>query len=191
MISTKYSMHATFYKMILTCAILLILMAMPARAQFELSQLEQFRPDIVRMVPPGGLGDTVNVWGSVRLNGRFLVPRGTTVVEMLSYSGGPGLGTTRSTGSEIRGVFDYYSFPQVEVYLNRLGEDNQKEIVETWTYRLSDPFPQGMRSYQLQNGEYITVNIRRRPSTLQYVLAGISIVGSLAGSYFLLERILD
>ena len=167
-------------------------MASPVRAQIDLSQLDQFRPDVVRLVPPGGLGDTINVWGTVRLNGRFLVPRGTTVTEMLSYTGGPTItDASRFGGSEIRGVFDYYALQQVEVYINRLDEQNQQEIVQAWTYRLSDPFPQGMRSYQLQNGEYVTVNIRRRPTTLQYIVFGVSIVGSLAGSYFLLERIFD
>ena len=188
----SFSLISLIKKAALTAALVLILMASSARAQIDLSQLDQFRPDVVRLVPPGGLGDTINVWGTVRLNGRFLVPRGTTVTEMLSFTGGPSLHATRALGgSEIRGVFDYYSMQQVEVYINRLDEENQREIVQSWTYRLSDPFPQGMRSYRLQNGEYVTVNIRRRPTTLQYVVFGVSIIGSLAGSYFLLERIVD
>ncbi|MGM0739050.1 MAG: hypothetical protein ACQETM_07835 [Bacteroidota bacterium] len=187
----SFSLISIVKKAVLTAALALLVLAAPARAQIDLSQLDQFRPDVVRLVPPGGLGDTINVWGTVRLNGRFLVPRGTTVTEMLSYTGGPSLQTTRIGGSEIRGVFDYYSLQQVEVYVNRYDESNQQEIVETWTYRLSDPFPEGMRRYHLQNGEYVTVNIRRRPTTLQYVVFGVSIIGSLAGSYFLLERIFD
>ena len=188
----SFSLISLVKKAALTAALVLVLMASPARAQIDLSQLDQFRPDVVRLVPPGGLGDTINVWGTVRLNGRFLVPRGTTVTEMLSFTGGPSItDVTRFGGSEIRGVFDYYSMQQVEVYVNRYDEDNQREIVQTWTYRLSDPFPAGMRAYQLQNGEYVTVNIRRRPSSLQYVVFGVSVIGSLAGSYFLLERIFD
>lgn len=187
-----FSLTSLVKKAALTAALVLLVLAAPVRAQIDLSQLDQFRPDIVRLVPPGGLGDTINVWGTVRLNGRFLVPRGTTVTEMLSYTGGPTItDVTRYGGSEIRGVFNYYSLQQVEVYVNRYDESNQRETVETWTYRLSEPFPEDMRRYQLQNGEYVTVNIRRRPSALQYVIFGVSVVGSLAGSYFLLERIFD
>lgn len=152
----------------------------------------RFSPDITRLAPVGVLADTINVWGAVNQRGRFMVPRGTTVTQMLSYTGGPGFefrGT--GVGSEIRGIFEYYSFQQVEVFINRYDPEQNKEIVKSWTYRVSDPFPEGMRNYPLQNGEYLTVNIRRRPTPLQYVLFGVSVIGSLAGSYFLLERIFD
>ena len=151
--------------------------------------MPEFRSDIVRLAPTGVLADTINVWGAVSMRGRFMVPRGTTVTQMLSYTGGPGIGSGTSRGGGDRNIFGFHARPQVEVYLHRYDETEQREVLELWTYRLREPFPEGMRDYRLQNGEYITVNVRTRPTTLQYVLFGITTLGSLAGGYFLIERI--
>ncbi len=151
-------------------------------------EVPQFRSDIVRLAATGVLADTINVWGAVTQRGRFMVPRGTTVTQMLSYTGGPGIGGRSTRVGEARSIYGYYARPQVEVYLHRYDEDMQEEKLERWVYRLREPFPPGMRDYQLQNGEYVTVLIRTRPTTLQYVLFGITTLGSLAGGYFLVER---
>jgi len=151
--------------------------------------MPEFRSDIVRLAPTGVLADTINVWGAVTMRGRFLVPRGTTVTQMLSYTGGPGIGggTMRAVGGA--NVFGFHARPQVEVYLQRYDDMEQREVLEVWTYRLREPFPEGMRDYRLQNGEYITVHVRTRPTTLQYVIFGFTTLGSLAGGYFLVERL--
>ena len=168
--------------------LLAILATIPAKAQ-EQAPYARFSPDIVRLAPPGVLADTVNVWGAVSQRGRFMVPRGTSVSEILSYTGGPDIATGRRSRGGAN-VLGYFTTPQVDVYLNRKDENENGEYVERWTYRLSEPFPPDMRNYPLRNGEYVTVYIRERPTTLQYILFGVSTLGSLAGGYFLLERIL-
>ncbi len=170
----------------LTFIIILTVSALqPVKAQND-APFAQFTPDIVRLAPPGVLADTVNVWGAVSQRGRFMVPRGTTVSEILSYTGGPNMRTQRPGGTN---VLSYFTTPQVDVYLNRVDNNGNDEYVERWTYRLSEPFPEGMRNYRLINGEYVTVHIRERPTTLQYVLFGVTTLGSLAGGYLVLERI--
>jgi len=151
--------------------------------------MPEFRSDIIRLAPTGVLADTINVWGAVSMRGRFMVPRGTTVTQMLSYTGGPGIGGSTIRMGDARSIFGFHARPQVEVYLHRYDETEQREVLELWTYRLREPFPEGMRDYKLQNGEYITVNVRTRPTTLQYVLFGVTTLGSLAGGFFLLERV--
>lgn len=163
------------------------LLSSQSHAQIQ-QEVPQFRSDIVRLAPTGVLADTINVWGAVTQRGRFMVPRGTTVTQMLSYTGGPGIGGGSTRLGDARSVYGYHSRPQVEVYLHRYDEYEQRETLERWVYRLRDPFPEGMRNYQLQNGEYVTVLVRTRPTALQYVLFGITTVGSLAGGYFLIER---
>ncbi len=158
-----------------------------SHAQIQ-QEMPQFRSDIVRLAPTGVLADTINVWGAVTQRGRFMVPRGTTVTQMLSYTGGPGIGAGTTRAGD-RNIFGYFTRPQVEVYLHRYDETQQQETLERWVYRLRDPFPEGMRNYPLQNGEYVTVYIRTRPTALQYVLFGITTLGSLAGGYFLVERL--
>lgn len=174
--------------MFLALTILVVVSASPGHSQ-QFDDV-RFTSDIIRLAPVGVLADTINVWGAVSQRGRFMVPRGTTVSQMLSYTGGPGVGgAAGSAGRTEQSVFAFYSRQQVEVYLNRFDEEQGKETVEVWTYRLRDPFPEGMRDFELKNGEYITVDVRRRPTTMQYVLFGVTTLGSLAGGFFLLERI--
>lgn len=143
--------------------------------------------DVVRIAQPGQLADTVNVWGAVGRPGRFLVPRNTTIPQILSYTGGPGADWRQTQA----GVFRFFSLPQVEIYINRMDENNGEEIVEMFTYRFQDPFPKGMRDYELNNGEYVTVHLRQRPSIFEYLSFGASLITSLLGVYFVMERIFD
>lgn len=180
-------MKSTFLKSAPLILILIGLSAVYSLAQVQ--EMPAFRSDIVRLAPTGVLADTINVWGAVTMRGRFMVPRGTTVTQMLSYTGGPGIGGSATRMGDARSVYGYFARPQVEIYLHRYNEMEQREIIERWVYRLRDPFPEGMRNYQLQNGEYVTVAIRTRPTNLQLVLFGITTLGSLAGGYFLVERL--
>jgi hypothetical protein len=143
--------------------------------------------DIVRIAQPGALADTVNVWGSVGRPGRFLVPRNTTIPQILSYSGGPGADWRMNQA----GVFRYFSLPQIEIYINRVNENNLEETVEIFTYKYREPFPAEMRNYKLANNEYVTVHIRQRPSVFEYISFGASLITSLLGVYFVLERLTD
>ncbi len=180
-------MKSYYLKFALLLVTLVGLTAVNSHAQIQ--EMPAFRSDIVRLAPTGVLADTINVWGAVTMRGRFMVPRGTTVTQMLSYTGGPGVGGSATRVGDARSVYAYFSRPQVEIYLHRFDEYEQREVIERWVYRLRDPFPEGMRNYQLQNGEYVTVAIRTKPTNLQLVLFGITTLGSLAGGYFLVERL--
>lgn len=151
------------YHYILPLILLIALTATPSQAQIG-SDLRS-PSDVVRIAQPGQLADTVNVWGAVGRPGRFLVPRNTTIPQILSYSGGPGADWRQQQA----GVFRFFSLPQVEVYINRFDQESGDEIVRMFTYRFRDPFPEGMREYQLNNNEYVTVHLRQRPSIFEYV----------------------
>lgn len=181
-------MRLTFLKTVSCIFLLTGLIYTQSHAQIP-QEAPQYRPDIIRLAPTGVLADTINVWGAVTQRGRFMVPRGTTVVQMLSYTGGPGVGAGTTRIGDARSIFGYYARPQVEVYLHRYNQQQDRETLERWVYRLRDPFPEGMRDYPLKNGEYVTVYIRTRPTALQYVLFGVTTLGSMAGGYFLVERL--
>lgn len=87
------------------------------------------------------------------------------------------------------GVFRFFSLPQVEVYVNRYNQDSGEEIVKMFTYKFRDPFPEGMRQYQLNNGEYVTVHIRQRPSVFEYVSFGASLVTTFVSLFILFDRL--
>ena len=110
------------------------------------------------------------------------------VFDQARLPGGPGIGGSTTRMGDSRSIFGFHARQKVEVYIHRYDESEQRETLEFSTYRLREPFPEGMRNYQLKNGVYVTVNIRTRPITLQYVLFGVTTIGSLAGWYFLLER---
>ena len=42
----------------------------------------------VRVAEPGQLADSVNIWGDVGYSGRYLLPKGTTLPEFISFAGG-------------------------------------------------------------------------------------------------------
>ena len=142
-------------------------------------------PDIVRFNSPGTFADTVSVWGSVSRTGRFLVPRGTTIPELLTFAGGPGFGSTRDDGS----VFRFYRRPQIEVYLNRIDPETFEEKVVRFTYRVSKPFPEEFRDFPVENIEYITIHTRTRPTVLDYITGVSSLVVSVLGTYLFFTRL--
>lgn len=181
-------MKAPPLKTLLFLAFFALLLPRYSAAQFETAT--QFRQDIIRFAPIGVLADTVKVWSVPGGRARYLLPRGTTVTELLSYPGvGPNMRTAGIRGSEGTGVLGYLVRPQIEIYLNRYDPDKGEETLEHWRYRVREPFPEGMRNYPLRNGEYVTIYVRTRPTTLQYVFFGISTLGTLIGGYYLIDRV--
>ncbi|MDZ7692700.1 MAG: hypothetical protein U5K69_16505 [Balneolaceae bacterium] len=57
----------------------------------QLYQSQQFRlgDRIIRVAEPGQISDTLNVWGDINSPGRYLVPRGTSLPQLISYAFGP------------------------------------------------------------------------------------------------------
>lgn len=150
--------------------------------QLEFSQQFRMADRIVRIAEPGQLADTINVWGDVNSPGRYMVPRGTALPELISYSFGP-------TGIRDREASLDWSKLRVEVNVSDYNSENGEETITNFSFRYNEPLPQGMRSFQLKNNQVISVEVKRRPSFMDYVRVVAPVVSAVATSILIAERL--
>lgn len=145
---------------------------------------QQFRlgERIIRVAEPGQLADTVNVWGDINSPGRYLIPKGTTLPELISYSFGPQ--TLRSNEAQLD-----WSKLRVEVNVSEYHQDTGNEVVKNFTYKFDDPLPAGMRDFELQNDQVIALQVKRRPSFVDYVRVVAPIVSTVATGFLIIDRL--
>ncbi|MDZ7757196.1 hypothetical protein [Rhodohalobacter sp.] len=80
----------------------------------DLSAQQQAGGDsFIRVAEFGQLVDSVNVWGDINTAGRYLIPEGTNVVEMISYA--RGYNTLRGRETELD-----WSAVNLEIKVSRL-----------------------------------------------------------------------
>jgi hypothetical protein len=132
---------------------------------------------LIRIAEPGQLADTVNVWGDVGVTGRYLVPRGTNLTDIISYARGPVRTVTGET------IFDRTDF-RIDVVISR-ADSTGNETTFDYTYGYRKPLPEELRFFPLQNGDLIYVQSRRKPTFRDYVTV-LSPTISLALSAILL-----
>lgn len=148
----------------------------PVSQQFRLAER------IVRIAEPGQLADSVNVWGDVGSAGRYIIPRGTTIPLLLSYSFGPQTlrdGQTNLDWSKMR----------VEINIQEYDKENKVQTLEEFKYRFEEPFPDGMGDFVLKNGQTITVRVKRKPSFRDYVGVIAPVISALATSIVIVDRL--
>ena len=143
---------------------------------------------MVRIAEAGQLADTLAVWGDVSNAGRYIVPRGTTPHELLSYARGITRTGVGAGGDQVQ--LDW-SKRRVEINISTFDRETGIETVENFEFRYSDPFPAELRMYQLRNDQIITVEVKRSATVLDYIRFVSPITTFAASTYFLLERLLD
>ena len=76
----------------LSLLIVLFMISLPAASNAQTaasSQMFRLSEGFVRIAEPGQITDTLSVWGDISAPGRYVVPRGTKVHELISYARGP------------------------------------------------------------------------------------------------------
>lgn len=170
-------------KSILTFTIpILLACTFPALTQAQM--LDDLSDRYIRVAEPGELVDSLNVWGDVTNSGRYLVPEGTTIPEIISFS----FGYTQLRGNETN--IDW-SKTQIEVKVSRYNENDRLVDIAFFRYRYHDPEPTEMFEFDLQNNDIITLQVRKKPSFTDYVNVVAPVVGVLATSILLLENLRD
>lgn len=151
-----------------------------ARAQqrtVPMSQQFRLAEGIVRIAEPGEMADLVNLWGDVNAPGRFLIPRGTTIPELISYARGPVSYRTGETTLD-------WSKLRIEVNVSRYDNDEDIENLFNFRYRYNERVPDGMREFALLEDDIVTLEVKRRPSLVDY-LRIIGPVASIAATTLL------
>lgn len=177
-----------FLKVIIGCAFIVALVQTNGYAQVnrgnQLQYSQQFRlgQRIIRVAEPGQLADTLNVWGDVNSPGRYLVPRGTTLPELISYTFGPQ--TIRSNEAQLD-----WSKMRVEVNISEYDPQKGMDEVKTFKYHFNDPLPQGMRKFDLKNNQVVSVQVKRRPAFIDYVRVIAPVISSVATGFLIIQRL--
>lgn len=150
----------------------------------SLQYSQQFRlaERIIRIAETGQLADTVNVWGDVNSPGRYLIPKGTGLPELISYSFGPQ--TIRDRESNLD-----WSKMRVEINISEYNPSAGVEEVQNFRYRFTDPLPPGMREFDLQNNQVVAIQVKRRPAFIDYVRVIAPVISSVATSIIIVDRL--
>ncbi len=165
--------------------LLLFLLNTDVQAQFQqLQTSQQFRlaDRVIRIAEPGELTDSVNVWGDVGSSGRYLVPKGTNLVKLISYSFGPQTirdGQTNLDWSKMR----------VEINVHEYSQDSTLNSLTTFKYRFEEPYPEGMYDFIVENNQTITVRVKRKPGFVDYLGVFASTVSAVAATIILIDRL--
>lgn len=152
------------------------------------SQVFRLGEGMVRIAEAGQLADTLAVWGDVSNAGRYIVPRGTTPHELLSYARGITRTGVGAGGDQVQ--LDW-SKRRIEINISTFDPETGIETVENFEFRYSDPFPSELRTYRLRNDQIVTVEVKRSATVLDYIRFISPITTFAASTYFLLERLLD
>lgn len=161
---------------------LLMSMSFPLYAQF--GEGDNINAALIRLVEPGQLADTVNVWGDVGQSGRYLVPRTMTIAQLLSFAGGPN--NIRPLG----GTNAAFSNTRIRVTLSKYDSNNNREVAKYFSFKYSEKVPKEFRTYDLSNEEIITVEVERKPTFLDYLGVIGPILGTITTSYFIYDQII-
>lgn len=150
----------------------------------QLFTSQQFRlaERIIRISEPGELSDSVNVWGDVGSSGRYLIPKGTKLTELISYSFGPR--TLRDGQTELD-----WSKMRVEINVQEYDKERGIQGIKKFRIRFEEPFPVEMNRFQLKNNQTITVRVKRKPSFRDYVGVIAPVISSIATSIIIIDRL--
>ena len=139
--------------------------------QRGIPQSQQFRlaEGIVRIAEPGELAYRVNLWGDINAPGRYSLPRGTTLPELISYARGPV--ALRSGDTTID-----WSKMRIEVNVSRMNPNGGDEELYNFRYRYNERSPAGMREFILMEEDIISIEVKRRANLRDY----LGIIGPIA-----------
>ncbi|MEQ9265257.1 MAG: hypothetical protein RLN81_08560 [Balneolaceae bacterium] len=151
----------------------------------QLFTSQQFRlgERIVRISEPGELSDSVNVWGDIGSPGRYLIPKGTSLATLLSYTFGPL--TIRDAETNID-----WSKLRVEINIQQFDAEKGINNIEKYKYKFDEPFPEGFNNFALENNQTISVRVKRKPAFIDYVRVVapvISAIGTAITAFVLLD----
>lgn len=167
-----------YFKCILLFSAIFILTPTLLKAQYPDNLSDRY----IRVAETGQLADTVNVWGDVGSAGRYIIPVGTSLPELISFSFG--YTELRSREADID-----WSKTQIEVKISRYNENDKLVDVALFRYQYQDPEPVEMFEFDLQNNDIVTLQVSRKPSFTDYVNVVAPVVSVLATSLLLIENL--
>ena len=129
----------------------------------------------------GDLPIHVSVWGQARNPGRYEIPEGTNLSQLLSLAGGPGFDTRGFImGIDAR---ERQRRGHTSIRISRSGGDNTEVVLES---RIDDLLKNSeFRNFKLSDGDVIMIDMIQRFNIWDAVM----IISSSASLILLLDRI--
>lgn len=139
-----------------------LLLAADALAQnfgnMQNSRNFQMAEAIIRVAEPGQLADTVMIWGDVTAPGTYLVPRGTRLMELVSYAKGPRGFSSLETQLD-------WSKMRISLMLN----PTDGRPVQRVNIRYNEPLDPIFRDSRVRNLDVVAIEVKRKPIFADYV----------------------
>lgn len=136
----------------------------------------------IRIAEMGQLADTVNVLGNVGSEGRYIIPKNTSLPELMAFSSGFNAGRGRITSGIGGGK------TKIQIKISRFNKNNRKVNVKLFEYRFDKPEPAGLYEYDLKNSDVISVEVRRKPSFGDYVSVIAPVISTIATAVLLFRK---
>ncbi|MGF1671268.1 MAG: hypothetical protein ACFCU6_12535 [Balneolaceae bacterium] len=168
----------------LTGILCIFLFAISITDEAKSQLVSDFGDGYIRFIETGQIADTVNVWGDLGRTGRYLVPRGTTITELISFGGGP-----TSVGIGLRGRDATFSSVKLRIHLSKFNKERGREEIKSFQIEFDDPIPFELRNYVLSNEEIVTIEIKRTPSFLDILGVLGPILGIVTTSIVIIDRL--
>lgn len=161
-----------------------LIFAGTARAQDEVLVIPQYRlvEGVVQIAKPDEEAVLINLWGDVNAPGRFMIPTGTTLIELISFARGPVSFRTGETTLD-------WSKLRIEVNVSRRNQELNTDEVVNFRFRYTQQLPQGMRDFVLQENDFITIEVKRRPALVDYMRIVGPISTVVAAMILLLDKL--
>ena len=167
-------------KYVSVLAFLFLILTVPARAQF--GELPETNPGYIRVAQAGQLTDTLSLWGDIGRSGRYIIPQGTTALELISFGGGFG---SMRIGNE-----NAFSKTQIRITISRFNSTRNREEVTHFSFKHSDPVPTDLRQFRLSSEDVITLQVKRKPSLIDILGVVGPILSTVTASYFIYSEII-
>jgi hypothetical protein len=153
-------------------------MLLPTLLYAQLGQSNRY----IRVAEVGELADSVNVWGDVGNAGRYIIPAGTNLPDLISFAFGY---------SELRGreASINWAKTKIEVKVSRFNKERELVDVALFSYKFNKPEPVELFQFELQNNDIVTLQVRRMPSLTDYIGVVAPVVSVLATSILLIENL--
>lgn len=154
--------------------------------QQQLIQTLQMRlgESFIRVAEPGEIVDTVQVWGDISVPGNYIVPKGSSVKQVISYARGP----ARTVSNVVQ--LDWSQL-RMDVVLSHYDIKTEKEEKTFFKNSYNAALVKGIRTKKVQNGDVIVVEVKRKPVLVDWLgVIGpiISAVTGIVSLYIILTR---
>ena len=78
---------------------------------------------------------------------------------------------------------------RVEINISEYSPETGQETVKNFKYKFDEPLPEGMRQFDLENNQVVSIQVKRRPAFIDYVRVIAPVISGVATSILIIERL--